>query len=214
MDDELDDDLLSQFLPGSTVHQGEGVKKSAPDVGAKRVFSAVEQAEDMTHTPRKTSVIPALASIRQITSGVGSDQTEKKNILITREKLRMGLHDPKGLLDLVGSTTNALERTKRLELLKTSGLMNKTQGARKSFSVKLNEATDRLELGLGGLSVNDALTFGAKVLSLPGFLTAKNISEVKNNIVEGKTTWRHQDAYSKMIMGGVFEPSQTDISDV
>ena len=62
----------------------------------------------------------------------------------------MGLHNPKGLLDLVGSTTNALERTKRLELLKTSGLMNKTQGARKSFSVKLNEATDRLELGLGG----------------------------------------------------------------
>ena len=80
--------------------------------------------------------------------------------------------------------------------------MNKTQGARKSFSVKLNEATDRLELGLGGLSVNDALTFGAKVLSLPGFLTAKNISEVENNIVEGKTTWRHQDAYCKMIMAG------------
>ena len=80
--------------------------------------------------------------------------------------------------------------------------MNKTQGAKKSFSVKLNEATDRLVLGLGGLSVNDALTFGAKVLSLPGFLTAKNISEVENNIVEGKTTWRHQDAYCKMIMAG------------
>ena len=66
--------------------------------------------------------------------------------------------------------------------------MNKNQGSRKSFSVKLNEATDRLELGLGGLSVNDALTFGAKVLSLPGYLTAKNISEVENNIVEWKTT--------------------------
>ena len=120
----------------------------------------------------------------------------------------MGLHDPKGLLDLVGYTTNALERTKRLELLKTSGFMNKTQGARKSFSVKLNEATDRLELGLGGLSVNDALTFGAKVLSLPGFLTAKNISEVENNIVEGKTTWRHQDAYCKMIMAGCLNQAQ------
>ena len=47
MDDELDDDLLSQFLPGSTVPQGEGVKKSAPKVGAKRVFSAVEQVEGM-----------------------------------------------------------------------------------------------------------------------------------------------------------------------
>ena len=188
MDEELDDDWLSQFLPGPTVPQGEGVKKSAPEVGAKRIFSEVEQAEGITQIPRKKSAIPALATIRQITSSVESGQSEKKNILITREKLRMGLHDPKGLLDLVGSTTNALERTKRLELLKNSGLMNKTQGARKSFSVKLNEATDRLELGLGGLSVNDALTFGAKVLSLPGFLTAKNISEVENNIVEGKTT--------------------------
>ena len=92
------------------------------------------------------------------------------------------------LLDLIGSTTDALERTKRLELLKTSGLVIKNQGARKSFSIKLNEAADRLELGLGALSVNDALTFGAKVLSLPGFLTPKNISEVENNIVEGKTT--------------------------
>ena len=100
----------------------------------------------------------------------------------------MGLHNSKGLLDLVGSTTNALERTKRLELLKTSGMMNKNQGSWKSFSVKLNEATDRLELGLGGLSVHDALIFGAKVLSLPGYLTAKNISEVEKNIVEGKKT--------------------------
>ena len=38
--------------------------------------------------------------------------------------------------------------------------------------------------------MNDALTFGAKVLSLPGFLTAKNISEVEISIVAGKTTWR------------------------
>ena len=202
MDNELDADLLSQFLPEPSAPQNEGVKISPPKVGAKRVFSAVEQADGLTRIPKKKCTIPALASIRQIAGGVESGQSEKKNILITREKLRMGLHDPKGLLDLVGSTTNALERTKRLELLKTSGLMNKTQGARKSFSVKLNEATDRLVLGLGGLSVNDALTFGAKVLSLPGFLTAKNISEVENNIVEGKTTWRHQDAYCKMIMAG------------
>ena len=63
MDDELDDDLLSQFLPGSMVPQGEGVKKSAPKVGAKRVFSAVKQAEGMTQIPRKKSAIPALAAI-------------------------------------------------------------------------------------------------------------------------------------------------------
>ena len=60
----------------------------------------------------------------------------------------------------------------------------------------------RLELGLGGQSVSDTLIFGAKVLSSPGFLTNKNISEVKNGIVEGNTTWKHQDAYCKMVIAG------------
>ena len=188
MDEELDDDLLSQFLPGSSRPQDQDDKKSALRLGTKRFFSAVDRTADITRIQKKRSTIPALASIKQLTGNNESGHTEKKNILITREKLRMGLHDPKGLLDLVGSTTNALERTKRMELLKTSGMTNKSQGTRKSFSVKLNKATDRLELGLGGLSVNDTLTFGAKVLSLPGYLTAKNISEVENNIVEGKTT--------------------------
>ena len=63
MDDELDEDLLSQFLPGPTVPQNEGVKRSAPKVGTKRVFSAVEQAEGMTRIPKKKCTIPALASI-------------------------------------------------------------------------------------------------------------------------------------------------------
>ena len=126
----------------------------------------------------------------------------KKSVLLTREKLRRGLNDPKGLLDLIGPTTNALERAKRLELLKTSGLLSESKGSKKSFSEKLNDASGRLDLGLGGLSVKDSLTFGARVLSLPGFLTAKNISDVENNIVDGKTTWRHQDAYCKMIMAG------------
>ena len=188
MDEELDDDLLSHFLPGSSKSQDQNDKKSTLRLGTKRVFSAVEQSADFTRIPKKRCTIPALTSIKQLTGSSESGHTEKKNILITREKLRKGLHDPKGLLDLVGSTTNALERTKRMELLKTSGMTNKSQGTRKSFSVKLNEATDRLELGLGGLSVNDTLTFGAKVLSLPGYLTAKNISEVENNVVEGKTT--------------------------
>ena len=40
------------------------------------------------------------------------------------------------------------------------------------------------------------------MLSSPGFLTAKNISDIENNVVDGKTTWRHQDAYCKMIMAG------------
>ena len=162
MDEELDEDLLSQFLPGSSVAQDDGVRKLTPRVGSKRVFSAVDQTEMMTRIPMKKSIIPALSTFRHLADSSESNQAGKKNILITREKLRRGLHNPKGLLDLVGSTTNALERTKRLELLKTSGMMIKNQGSRKSFSVKLNEATDRLELGLGGLSVNDTLTFGAK----------------------------------------------------
>ena len=204
MDDELDDDLISQFLPGSSAVEKGDLKSSASRVipGSKRVFSAVSQSEVMARIPKKRSTVPVLASLQQFSGSCETSTPAKKNVLITREKLRMGLHDPKGLLDLVGPTTNALERTKRLELLKTSGLLNKSQGSKWSFSEKLNEATGRLDLGLGGLSVNESLTFGEKVLSSPGFLTAKNISDIENNIVDGKTTWRHQDAYCKMIMAG------------
>ena len=59
MDDELDNDLLSHFLPGSSVPQNDGVKKLTPKVGSKRVFSAVGQTEVMTRIPRKKSIIPA-----------------------------------------------------------------------------------------------------------------------------------------------------------
>ena len=65
--------------------------------------------------------------------------------------------------------------------------MVKIQGSR-SFSDKLNEAGVRLDLGLGGQAVNDTLTFGAKVLSSPGFLSTRNISDVENGVDEGKTT--------------------------
>ena len=40
------------------------------------------------------------------------------------------------------------------------------------------------------------------MLSSPGFLSLKNISEVENGVVEGNTTWKHQDAYCKMIISG------------
>ena len=76
-------------------------------------------------------------------SGLTDDaRSIKKNVLRTREKLRAGLHDPKGLLDLIGSSTNALERTKKLELLKSSGLLSKTKGTR-SFSERLKKAKER-----------------------------------------------------------------------
>ena len=48
----------------------------------------------------------------------------------------------------------------------------------------------------------DTLVFGQKVMSAPGFLSAKNISDIENNNVEGSTTWKHQIAYSKMVIAG------------
>ena len=48
----------------------------------------------------------------------------------------------------------------------------------------------------------DTLLFGAKVLSSPGFLSPKNITDVENNFVDGNTTWKHQDAYCKMLIVG------------
>ena len=63
-----------------------------------------------------------------------------KKTLMTREKLRSGLHDPKGLLNLVGPSTDALERTKRLELLKSAGGRLDQSRRNASFSEKFNAA--------------------------------------------------------------------------
>ena len=155
--------------------------------GKKRGVSSMTRPDVFSRIPKRRSTIPALASLQRVVSEGQVASPSKKNILLTREKLRAGLHDPKGLLDLVGSSTNALERTKKLELLKSSGLLVKHQGSR-SFSDKLNDAGVRLELGLGGQAVSDTLTFGAKVLSSPGFLSNRNISDVENGVVEAKTT--------------------------
>ena len=128
-----------------------------------------------------------MTDLQCVSDEVGSSAPSKKNLLLTREKLRAGLVDPKGLLNLVDSSTNALEHTKKLELLKTSGMLVNARKP-KSFTDKLNEAKVRLALGLGGHTVTDSLVFGAKVLSCPGFLTNKNISDIENNIVDGKTS--------------------------
>ena len=56
--------------------------------------------------------------------------------------------------------------------------------------------------------MNNTLTFGAKVLSSPGFLTPKNIADIENGLVEGNTTWKHQDAYCKMIIAGCLNQSK------
>ena len=52
----------------------------------------------------------------------------------------------------------------------------------------MNAATLRLELGLGGHSMEDTILFGTKVLSLPGSLSRKNISDVENNVVDASTS--------------------------
>ena len=144
--------------------------------------------------------------MRDLSGGDDLGGTSKKRTLLTREKLRAGMHDPRGLLDLAGPSTNALDRTKKLELLKSADydFNNKS----KSFSDKLNAATLRLELGLGGHSINDTLLFGARVLNLPGFLSRKNTSDIENNVVNGSTTWKHQDAYTKMIIAGCLEQAK------
>ena len=69
------------------------------------------------------------------------------------------MNDPKGLLDLVGPSTKALERTKRMELLKNAGISLDTKGG-KSFADKLGSAKVRLDIELGGISVGDTLLFG------------------------------------------------------
>ena len=64
-----------------------------------------------------------MASVSQLSAIAADEGTQKKRVHVTREKLRSGLHDPKGLLNLVGLSTHALEKTKKLELLKSSGLL-------------------------------------------------------------------------------------------
>ena len=106
--------------------------------------------------------------------------SSSKRTLFTREKLRAGEHDPKGLLDLVSTSASALEHTKKLELLKASGyiLISKNKA---SEAEKFNAATVRLELGLGGPSVSDTVLFGTNVLSTVGVLSERNIQDIENN---------------------------------
>ena len=161
------------------------------------------ELEVLSSIPKKKSRIPALASVELVTAEDSAGIATKKKVLMTRESLWRSMHDPRGLLDLAASSTNALERTKKLELLKSAGFGFNNQGS-KSFSDKLNAAILRLDLGLGGHSVGDSLLFGAKVVSSPRSLTSKHISNVENNLVDGNTTWKHQDAYVKrMIAGGI-----------
>ena len=82
-----------------------------------------------------------------------------------------------------------------------SGWLQKNE-RNKSFTDRIHNATVRVDLGLAGHIAGDTLVLGQKVLSAPGFISAKNVSDIQNNNVEGKTTWKHQNAYAKMIIAG------------
>ena len=191
--EEKDDALFSRFLPlpSSPEHEAQLPKK-------KRAFSEVD--DPFSRIPKRSNV-PALASLHLIPGGGADGQAQKKSVLVTRQKLRAAQLDPKGLLNLVDASTNALERTKQLEMLKTSGWLDRGNRKR-SFANKLHDATAHVEIGLAGHIADDTLVFGQNVMSAPGFLSAKNISDIQNNCVDGKTTWKHQNAYAKMIIAG------------
>ena len=46
------------------------------------------------------------------------------------------------------------------------------------------------------------------MLSIPGFLSRKNLSDIKTNIVDGNTTWSQQDAYGKLMIAGSLNQSR------
>ena len=196
-----DDELFSRLLPepSPTSAQEEKVQSSH---ASKRTFSQTSHVEELPVIPKKKkSTIPALAALHLIPGGGGGERQPRKHVLVTRQKLRAGLDDPRGLLNLATSSTNALERTKQLELLKTSGWLQNQRGVM-SVADKLNEAIVNVDLGLAAHRPRDTLLFGAQVLNCPGFLTNRNISDIENNLVEGKTTWKHQNAYAKMVIAG------------
>ena len=185
--DEKDDEILLRLLPQPSPSNSDDGPQALGSMPKKRVFSAID---DPPIIPKKTSV-PALASLSRVQELIGQGSVTKKQALLTREKLRAGAHDPRGLLKMVGSSTNALERAKQMEILKCSGYgldENKKSQGKIPFADKLQMARTRLELGLRGHALSDTLLFGAKVLSTPGVLTPKNISDIENNIVGGKTT--------------------------
>ena len=193
-----DRELLDSLIPSPDASEAveDGMAAVAPahrELGTglasskKRGVSAVADDAGLSRIPRKKYTVPALASVG-IVSEASSTGLSTKKALMTRERLRAGLHDPRGLLNLVGSSTDALERTKKLELKKSAGWCFDDKKKNTSFAEKLSAATWRSQLGLGGQVSGDTLLFGQKVLSNPGSLSYKNISDIEHNIIDGKTT--------------------------
>ena len=197
-EETLDSELFSQFLPEPSpvpVDKASGEVNVA--LSRKRGSSLIAGLELIPKKKRALAALPALAALDG-----GDAATSRKKTLVTREKLRAGIKDPRGLLDLGGPSTNALERTKTLELLKCAGYRLDNEGKKTSFLDRLDAAKHSQDVGLGAQSLRDTLLFGATVMSSQGFLSQKNISDVENNRTVGNTTWKHQHAYCKMAMAG------------
>jgi len=86
-------------------------------------------------------------------------------------------------------------------MLKTSGWLHKN-ARKRSFAERFHDAEVRVDLGMAVHQADDTLLFGQKVMSAPGFLSAKNVTDIQNNSVEASTTWKHQNAFCKMIIAG------------
>ena len=70
---------------------------------------SIADVSDVLQPIPKKSKVPALAALHLVPGGGADGQTPKKSVLVTRQKLRAAQLDPKGLLNLVDSSTNALE---------------------------------------------------------------------------------------------------------
>ena len=119
--DEMEEALFSRFLPELSPPADDVTKVGDVSIlpGQKPLLRTepgtlfCSEVENLQIIPKKRSKVPALASIAQITAEGALGTTLKKKMHMTREQLRAGKHDPRGLVDLEGSSTNALEHIKR-----------------------------------------------------------------------------------------------------
>ena len=143
-DEKLFDRFLQRQPPSEDVPQR--VEQYQVRQRKRNVADVIPDADLAVISKKKRSSIPALNALSALADDKEADSSGgKKKVLLTRQKLRAGLHDPKGLLDLAGPSTNALDRTAKLELLKGAGYNVNSRDT--SFYDMLNAAKIRLNLG-------------------------------------------------------------------
>ena len=87
-----------------------GSADDASSYKKRGITTIIEDSVPLRISKKRRSKILALASLDQIVQQ-GHVGISAKKVFFTREKLRASICDPKGLLDLGDSSTNALERT-------------------------------------------------------------------------------------------------------